>query len=345
MAEPESVVPYRRATIRDVARLAGVHPSTVSRVLNGDDRRAVASTRQLIRQAVETLGWKPSTLARSLSTGRAHALGFLIPNLRNPAYAAMISGADQAASELDTMVLLAEARDEDRATRHVEQLVGRVDGLVVASAIRNTKMFDLLEAERLPYVLLNRRAQPGLPAVIGDDEAGVSLAVDHLVGLGHRRIAHIRGPVGIDTADRRCAAFEAAMSRNGLDLPPGIVFTAEQSESGGIEGARHLLSLPKGARPTAVFAVNLLVAVGGVAEARAQGLEVPRDVSFVGFDDWPLADRLEVPMTTVRMPSEEMGRAAVALLQEQIDGATLSGDHLVPIQPILVVRSSTSPPP
>lgn len=335
----------RRVTIRDVAARAGVHPSTVSRVLNGDDRRAVPETRERIHQAARDLGWRANSIARSLSTGRTRTIGMIIPTITNPAYAGMIQGAQRRAEERGNVVLVTDAGDdENRARMQIERLGDRVDGFVLGTARLSSPILPILDDRGVPFVLLNRRSHNGLPAVIGDDERGVRLAVEHLVELGHRRIGHISGPADLDTVERRRHAFSAAVRDLGMDTDRQLVRRGPLTPAGVSRSLRPLLQMPPQRRPTAVFCTNLLTAVEVIAAVTRAGLHVPADMSVVGFDDWPLAEHLQVPLTTVRMPTDAMGARAVELLLDRLDGKQIPVETRVAVPPRLIVRSSTAPP-
>ncbi len=335
-----------RATIKDVAQLAGVHPSTVSRVLNGDDRRAVAETREKIHDAAKSLGWRPNSFARSLSLGRAYSIGMMIPTFVNPAYTSMIAGAQRAAEDQGNVLFVTDTSDDDEHMRlQLDRMSDRVDGFVVASASLASSAIPLLVERNIPFVLLNRRTHGGHPSVIADDERGVELALSHLYELGHRSIAYVAGPKGIDTVERRLHAYETFMEQHNLPRSRSLMYRGALTAAGIDSGIQRLLDPAQKVRPTALFAVNLLAAAQALTSVKALGLRVPEDLSVVGFDDWPLADHLWVPLTTVRMPSEAMGRLAVSTLLSLLDGKDVLTESLVEEEPELVLRASTCSPP
>ncbi len=336
----------RRPTLRDVARLAGVDPSVVSRELSGQESRVRPETRARVLAAVAQLGYQPNQVARGLSLGRMLTLGVLIPSLTSPAYAAMIAGAERAACAADYVLLFAGTGDDDETMcRQLGRLAHRVDGIVMASARRDGRALQRLQQLGVPFILLNRRGGEADPCVIGDDEEGTRLAVQHLAALGHRRIACICAPSVIDTAVRRRAAFLEAMAALGLAVEPAWLVVASPGDSQGGEAAvRALLGLPEAQRPTALFcAAGLTTSLQTLAALQRLGQRIPADVSVVGFDDSPLLDYLSPPLTTVRMPHAAMGARAVELLLAHLQGQQIPRETCLEERPELVLRNSTGP--
>jgi LacI family transcriptional regulator len=334
----------QRATIRDVAELAGVHPSTVSRVLNGDDSRAVAPTRQKIRDAAAKLGWRPNSIARSLSVGRSYAIGMSIPSFSYPPHAAMIAGAERAA-ELsgNILVVMDSSEDEERLQSQLLRLSDRVDGFIVSSASLSSRVIPVLEDRKIPFVLLNRRASGSHRSVIGNDEQGVRLAVQHLFDAGHRRLAYLGVSDEIDTAARRFQAFSEFARELGVPLDKGAVTRLGHALQDVTPQLSALLAMPEDRRPTALFADNLLTAANCLTTLRSLGASVPEDYSVVGFDNAPIAAHLSVPLTAVQMPNEAMGAAAVASLLRYLEQGDSDLELVVNDQPYLEIRGSTRP--
>lgn len=328
----------RPIRMRDVAAVAGVDPSVVSRVLSGDERLSVRpETRRRVLDAVARLDYKPNTAARMLKTARAMAIGMVVPDLANAAYAEIARGAEERASESGYILLIASGRVYDR----LEILEGRTDGLLYAIATS-----DNLEPARLPAsmpsLLVNRR-EPGLgPSIVVDDEAAAALATEHLIALGHRRVAHVAGPRLADTSRRRLAGYMSAMNAAGAPVLPSHIVETRFDEAGGYEAASALLAADP--RPTAVFVANTRAAIGALAACHAHGVQVPQDISIVGFDDVAPAPYLEPPLTTVRRPLSLMGARAVDMLVQLIDGEAVE-DVLVDDPPELVRRASSAGPP
>ncbi|WP_270933212.1 LacI family DNA-binding transcriptional regulator [Falsiroseomonas oryzae] len=334
-----------RATIADVARAAGVHPSTVSRALNPDTRAMVTDAVAVrVAEAAEQLGWRPSMLAAGLRTRRSRTIGILVPDLVNPVFPPIVHAAEVRLAEAGYATLVANTdNDPDREAMMIERMAGHlVDGLMLASAAKGSQAVDLCRRRRIPTVLINRRL-PGaeFSAVTNDDRHGMALAVEHLVALGHRRIAHLAGPSGISTAVDRRSGFRSAVRAAGLDpdLMPIMAADAYTIEAGRCAMER-LLEL---GGFTAVAVANDLLALGAYDALGAAGLRVGPDVSVTGFNDMPFVDRISPPLTTIRIQHAEMGgRAAGLLLAAITEPATSRTDIL--LQPKLVVRHSTAAP-
>ena len=287
-------------------------------------------------------------MARSLRTRRSNTIGVLIPDLNNPLFPPIVRGIEDRLAAAGYVALLGNTDGDAERERIVfERMRARhVDGFVLATARLNDPV--LAEAARadLPVVLMNRLAHDySLPSVSVDNERGVRLAVEHLAGLGHRRIAHIAGPQEVSTGLARYRGFIAAMEAGGLPVDPGLVEVARAfSVEEGLRCARLLLErgpVVAGGPATAVVAANDMLALGGYAALDEAGLRCPEDLSVVGFNDMPFIDRLRPPLTTIRFPHYQVGKEAAQLLLERIAG------HSGPIKilflaPELVIRGSTA---
>lgn len=338
---PEEAVPAAGPSVklRDVALAAGVDPSVVSRVLSGDRRLSVRpETRARVLEAAARLNYRPNRAARTLKTARTMVIGMVVPDLANTAYSLIAQGAERRAAAAGYILMVMRGSVPDG----LEELRGRVDGLLVAAATSDGSYFRSLLGD-IPTVLVNRKEPGDIPAVLVDDEAGAAVAVRHLLALGHSRVAHVAGPQNADTARRRLRGYVSALAAAGAEARPEWVVEAPvYDEAAGHLAATTLLGLEP--RPTAIFAANIRLAIGALAATRRLGLSVPEDVSIVGFDDTPLAAFLEPPLTTVRMPLAELGELAVESLLGEIEGRRAT-DVLVSLPPELVVRASAAPPP
>ncbi len=328
----------RTVRLRDVAAAAGVDASVVSRVLSGDARLSIRpETRERVLAAAARLDYRPNTAARTLKTARTMAIGMIVPDLANVNYATIAQGAEEAATTAGYVLLVAHGSASDR----LPDLHGRIDGLLVGMATSETPRHGEFGGG-VPALLVNRREPCGIPSVTVDDEAGGTLAVSHLLSLGHRRIAHVAGPQNADTARRRLRGYTAALESAGVRPEPGWIAETTFDEAGGHVAATRLLRLEP--RPTALFVGNVRAAIGALAAARRLGLRVPDELSVVGFHDAPFAAYLDPALTTVRMPLEEMGRQAVDSLLALLGGRSVD-DTMVATPPELVVRASSAPPP
>jgi LacI family transcriptional regulator len=287
------------------------------------------------------LRYRPNVLARGLKTAATATFGMLVPSLRNPVYADIVRGAVAEAARRGYVVVLAE--DDSSVTEQAwDRLVeeGRIDGILVASAAPGNPILQLVATSRVPYVFVNRRVPgSGRNVYMRESDAG-RLAAEHLIGLGHVALAQIAGPLGLDTASRRAAGFSDAVVSAGLELP--AIVEAPFEERGAFEAMGRLLQ--SRARATGVYVSNLNQAIGALARVSRTGLRVPDDLSLVTYDDDPLAEFLEVPLTAIRMPLGELGAAAIGALSAQIDGEA-ARDLEVTTPPELVLRASTAPPP
>jgi LacI family transcriptional regulator len=329
------------ATLRAVADAAGVHVATASRALNAGTSHMVSkTTRQRIVEAAERLDYRPDAAAAALRSGRSRLVGILVPGLGNPVYAPIIAGAAEMFDGVGIGTMVGDTGvQRERSAGLVRALVARrVDGLLMATAFDQRDM-GVEEALRrqVPVVLINRTL-PGQVAVRPDNLRGMRLAVDHLVGLGHRAIGYLGGHLAKAERNYRREAFEVAMARHGL-AP-----VAPQRQSGferhdGRDGA--LLLFAEAPQMTAVVCGNDLIAVGVYDAARMTGREVPRDLSVTGHNDLPYMDLVAPPLTTIRVDYERLGAEAATLLLRRIAGGPIE-EVLMP--PTLMLRASTAPP-
>ena len=333
-----------RTTITDVARAAGVHPSTVSRALNPATRGMVTdAVVQRVMAAAEQLGWRPSALAAGLRTRRSRTIGILVPDLVNPVFPPIVRAAEARFAEAGYVALVANTdTDPSREALLIERMAAHlVDGLILASAAQGSRALELCARWGIPVVLINRKLPAaGVPAVVNDDVRGMMLAVRHLAALGHRRVAHIAGPPGVSTAMDRRRGFElaAAEARIGAEI---IVTAPAYTEAAGRRATEEVL---RGPPVTAIAAANDMLCLGVYEALAAAGLRVGRDMSVTGFNDMPFVDRISPPLTTVRIQHAEMGRQAADVLLAELGGAPTPARDIM-LEPLLVVRDSAGPPP
>jgi len=343
-------------TLKDVAAVAGVHPATASRALNLQTRLLVSEeTAQRILAAADSLGYRPNTVARSLRTKRSHTVGVLIPDLNNPLFPPIVRGIEDRLAAAGYVALIGNTDSDDERERLVFELMRdrHVDGFVFATAHLRSALLAEAAAAGIPVVLVNRQAEGyGFPAVSVDNERGIGMAVDHLAGLGHQKIAHIAGPQDISTGLSRYRGFLAAMTASALDVNPDLVVrAAAYSIEEGDRCCRALLDA--GLAFTAVAAANDMLAVGCYAALEAAGLRCPQDISVVGFNDMPFIDRLRPPLTSVSFPHYQVGAEAGRLILERIAASSepassepASGEpaSVLHLAPELKIRGSTAPP-
>lgn len=330
----------KRPTIVDVAERAGVSKSLVSLVLR-DSPRVGKDSRTTVLKAADELGYRPNAVARSLVQQSSGVFGCILSDLHNPFFADVADGIEEAAAAGGYRALLSSGfLDPQREATAVETLLQlQADGLIMLGPMMDSGAIEEA-AGHIPVVVVGHkpRAQ-SLDSVRNDDEAGAAAAVEHLVGLGHRHIAHIHaGSVGGSSGRRR--GYAAAMRRHGLADHIRSVRGAF-TEAGGHEAMRSIIA--SGMMPTAVFVANDYAALGALEALDAAGLGVPEDVSVVGYDDITASHSSRVALTTVAQPSLEMGRTAVNLLIERSEAGRTEARHVV-LAPRLVVRGTTAPP-
>ena len=338
----------RPATLRDVAALSMVHASTASRALNPGTRSLVNSeTVARVLRAAGELGYRPNSLARGLKTNRTHTIGMLLPDLTNPLFPPIVRGIEDTLGPADYTLILANTDNHDDRERQTlaKMMDRRVDALILATAHRNAPMVDEVIAAGMPVVLVNRTVDdPYVAAVTGDDHAGIGLAVRHLIGLGHSKIAHVGGPQHLSTGFTRYLSFLAWMRIEGLDADPSLIVFADWfHEDPGAKAFRTLLDERNDF--TAVIAGNDLIAIGCYDVLKDAGRAVAVDVSIVGYNDMPFADRLDPPLTTIRIPHYQIGVRAAELILEILEKPEGPNPGSIKLAPSLVVRQSTGPPP
>jgi DNA-binding LacI/PurR family transcriptional regulator len=330
-----------RATIEDVAARSGVSTATVSRVLSGSVP-ARPETRDRVLAAARELEYRPSGVARALKRQETRTLGLLITDIANPFFPQIVRSVEEAAHERGYGIVLCNAGDDpDRELAHLELLLERrVDGIVVASSRASRRMVAGFHRSAVPVVLVNSGAAgSGLPTIDTAHRHGARAAAAHLLALGHRRLAHITAPTWNAAAGPRLSGVRDALRHAGLDANELLVAEGDGHVEGGVRAAGQLIA---DGGVTAITCYNDLTAIGAMRAVRHAGLGVPTDVSVIGFDDIEMASWTDPALTTVRQPTTEMGRWAVARLTDP-DGA--NGSTVVHLEPELVVRGSTAPPP
>ncbi len=338
----------RRATLKDVAVAVGVHISTVSRALNPETRHLI--TPQIvdkIAEASKQLGYQPNTAAYSLRTNRTRTIGVVVPDITNSIFPPMIRGVEDALAPLgySTLVVNTDGQPE-REAAILDTLVARgIDGLVVASVERENGAIRTLASRGTAIITVNRRMDdPAIASVTNDEAEGVRHMLNHLVALGHRNIATIAGNQNLSTGQRRYDAFLRHAVDMGLDVGPSRVgFASTFNEADGERCMEELMA--RGGDFTAILCANDRLAIGAIMALKRRGLSCPTDISVTGFNDMAMVDRIDPPLTTVRIQQYRVGNAAAELLLERMTKRSElhRPQHLVlPVE--LVVRGSTAPP-
>lgn len=330
-------------TLKDVARALGVNVSTVSRSLSGS-YGVDPETRKRVLAAAASLNYRPNRMARGLVTGRSHTLALIVSDIRNPFFAEVARGAEDAARKAGCDLVLCNSDfDPQKQMDYVRSLhEKRVDGILMNSvSALNRAQLDQLTSYQIPVVLLNRpKPARQFSTVCPDNAAGGRLAAEYLAGLGHRRIAHITGPRGHGNLTDRAAAFRRSLEKAGVPAP--VILYGENSYRGGHEMALRLVE--RHPEITAVFAGNDVMAFGCLQALTEKGIRVPACVSVLGFDNVEVSAIVSPPLTTIHQLKYEMGQAAVQLLHEMIqrrDGG-VNEHRLLGVK--LVERQSCAPP-
>jgi len=332
----------KRVTINDVAHRAGVSKSTVSHVIN-QTRVVNLDTRDRVLQAIDALDYRPSGIARSLVSQRTKTAGLLISDVSNPFYHDVIMGVEEVALAHGYSIFLCNTGyDTLRGMKFIQSLIERsVDGVLFMSSSMQIEMVDDLLSRQIHPVVLDwggAQVQELAATITIDFSTGLFQAVQHLVDLGHQRIAYVSGPLDFWTSRFRRDAFFAALELNGLD--PAQVFVTQGNlriEGGGRALNELICATP---RPTAVVAANDLTALGILWAARNHGLHIPDDLSVIGLDDIDLVSRVTPPLTTIALPRFEIGRLAMETLLKMVDDTAGISRQTVPTR--LVARSSTA---
>lgn len=328
------------ATMKDVARLAGVSTSTVSHVIN-KNRFVSESIADKVNAAVEQLNYAPSALARSLKLNQTRTIGMLLTASSNPFYSEVVRGVERSCYERGYSLILCNTDgDAERMNRSLETLLQkRVDGLLIMCTENHRPSKDAISRyPSLPIVMMDWSPFEGSIDVIQDNALlGGEMATDYLIRHGYSRIACITGPLDKTTAQERLNGYRQAMKKAGLEILPGYEVSSDFEFGGGLVAMEQLLMLPE--PPHAVFASNDAMAVGVYQALYQRGLRVPDDVAVVGYDDIQLAQYLMPPLTTIHQPKDSLGELAVDALLHRLQEPESEPQVLV-LTPELVVRQS-----
>ncbi len=336
-----------RVSIKDIAQRAAVSHSTVSRALS-NSALVRTETRDRIQCLAREMGYSPDALARSLVQGRTRTIGVVVTTITDPFIAELVQAIESAAYLHGYTVILASSSAEPkRELAAVEMLRSkRVDGVIVTSSRVGTLYQEHLNQLAAPVVLVNSQSQLGgqYTFAIGvDNRHGACLATEHLIGLGHRRIAYISGPADHDDDLDRLGGYRDALSQVGIEFAPERVVDGTGRADGGEAAVPKLMALAQ--RPTAAFCYNDMTAIGLLRAARRAGISIPEDLAIVGFDDIPLASYVRPALTTVRQPTAMMGTRALQMVLDLLpDGSPgQSAVSDVVVQGELIVRESSIP--
>lgn len=326
----------RRVTITDVADAAGVSVATVSKVINA--RYGVAAaTSSRVQEVIEQLGYESSLVARSMRSHRTHVIGILVAEFE-PFSAEILKGAATALLETDYELLAYTGARQSGGAGWEQRYLSRLSGTLIDGALIVTPTVVAPDAD-IPVVAIDPHTGPvGIPTVDSDNFTGALLATRHLVELGHRRIGFVTGRPDLASSTLRQAGYAEALREAGITADPALVATGDYRKDSAHLPATQLLTLPD--RPTAIFAANDLSAIGTMEVARDLGIDVPGDLSVVGFDDIPESTATTPPLTTVHQPIQQMGATAVEMLVGLLAGQPTEKTY-VTLPTSLVVRGTT----
>ena len=333
----------KRVTLREVAQTAGVHISTVSRALDPNTRHLINS--EIVSRIVkisQDLDYRRNAAAFSLKTNQTRTIGVIVPDITNAIFPPIIRGIEDS---LATGGYLAIVGNTDGVHEREQNLLATflargVDGLILASVEREDDAVERAASENTPIVTVNRQVdRDNVSSVAHDETEGIRRVLTHLASLGHRKIAMIAGPQTSSTGARRYAAFQQFRSALRLEIDERlVVFAASYNEASGEQGVEELIA--GGADFTAVVCGNDRLAVGAIAALARLKLKCPEDISVTGYNDMSMMDRIDPPLTTVRIQQYRMGREAGAMLQRMIGGQTQAQHIVLPVE--LMIRGSTA---
>lgn len=327
-------------TIFDVAAEAGVSTATVSRVANGHPNIKPA-TRERVQRTMDRLGYVANLKARGLAGGKTHVVGLLVDDLESSYIAQVAKSVDRALSDAGYDMMLGTMHMRTDRTRYVHSLFnGLVEGLIVLLSPGFESILKDVGGRDLPIVLIDHAEQAGVPVINATNAEGTAKAVEHLVDLGHRRIGFVTGLLDVASARTRLDAYRRSLSTLGIAMDNELIAHGDFLMESGRRAADTLLSLDN--PPTAIMASSDAEALGVLHTARERGLDVPRDLSIVGFDDIPEAAYMTPGLTTVRQPMDEMGRTAAHLLLDTLADNQRRGGT-VEMATELIIRGSTGP--
>ena len=321
-----------------MAKHVGVSVATISRHLSGFTVR----NEEKIRQAIIDLNYRPSAAARNLKSGRTGIIAIVVPDITNPFFASIVEGAESAVGD-DRMILLVNTGDSrEREEKALTQLFGRVDGVIMAPLTEDEEGPSFFSQFGLPIVFVDRVTRNGerFSSVLTDNSRGASIATDYLIGLGHKKIAMISGPLTTTPGKRRADGFRASLKK--ASLTPQYFIESDFSQAGGYASMCALFERDEA--PTAVFAANNLMTIGALHALRDRGVHVPHQISIIGFDDLDFAELISPPLTVIVRDARLQGSLAMQMMIKYLaTGVSTPPEHsMVDVQ--LVERGSCAPP-
>ncbi|MFC4099774.1 LacI family DNA-binding transcriptional regulator [Paenibacillus xanthanilyticus] len=328
-----------KATIYDVAKEAGVSIATVSHVINGKGKIS-RERREEITRIMVRMGYKPSMIASALTGKKTFALGLLVPDISNPFFAEIARAVEDEGQRHGYSVFICSTDNKDEKVEHYAELLRQknVDGVIIGTGMKELAVLDPLLHGGVPIAFISREFPTAqVPSVVVDDYAGGAAAAEHLIALGHRRLAVLAEEESVSSSRERVRGFRHTLTA------AGIAFDQTDVRISGMKESMHraLELLRQGDRPTAIFCCNDMLAIGALRAAKELGLRIPHDCSIVGFDDTVLASVTDPPLTTVAQPIDRMGQAAVQVLVRLIEQPDMRSERIV-LPPALSIRQSSA---
>jgi len=336
----------KKVNIDDVAKLAEVSKSTVSKVFSNDERIS-QTTRDKVLEVARRLDYRPSLVPGALKTGKTKAVGLILPNVMNPFFPGIIKGVEDVAVENGYMVVFCNSDERlEKEALYFQMFKDRwVDGIIISGVTGKSReekeYLQGLHKKGIPVVLIDREVEGYFNNIVMIDNKGAAFkATDYCLDLGHKRIGFISAPLEIKIFADRFKGYRKALQENGIEFDQRLVIEGNQTTQSGREATKQFLSLDD--PPTAIFAINDLMAIGALKEIHERGLKVPEDISVVGFDNIPLASLVNPALTTIAQPIYEMGRESMSLLVKNIEKKDLTKSKII-LDTKLIVRESTAP--
>lgn len=334
----------KKTTLRDIAEHLGVNTSTVSRALNPTTSKMLTEEQvRRVQEAADELGYVQNTMAYALKKGRSMTIGVIIPDLMNPVFPPILKGIMNCLNrEAYTSIIAYSENDIELALTEIKRMRGRqVDGFILAGAFRDDFSVDYCVKNKIPAITVGRSVDNDVvDKIVIDNESGIQQMVEHLLDLGHRRIALIAAPQNISDGYERYWAYRNQLEAHGIEVDEDLIVQAEAfSLDSGRKATEELLS--RKTPFSAVIAANDLVALGCIEELERESLHCPEDISVIGFNNMPYLDQFRVPLTTIDIPRMRMGEEAAKMILERLKKPDMPQQHIV-LEPRLLLRCSTA---
>jgi LacI family transcriptional regulator len=335
---------YSVTTIYDVARIAGVAPITVSRVINNSGYVS-PETRERVEKTIADLGYVPNRLAQGLRSKQTYTFGLVVTDITNPFWTTVARGVEDATHTAGFNVILCNTDEsEEKQDKYIRVLLQKqVDGFVIVPARSSDEVVVLIQNTGVPLVVMDRRVGIPVDTVLCDSEGGAYHLIKHLINLGHQKIAVLSGSQSVSTAVDRVLGYRRALEEVRLPIDEALILRSEFTQAAGYAMAQQMMKLES--HPTALFAVNNFIAIGAYKALTEMQVRIPEDISMVAFDDLPPALVMEPFLTVAAQPAYEMGYRATELLLDRLAGKLPEYYQRVVLPTELIVRSSTGPAP